>query len=45
MTVSVASKGQEAIMAIGVDGAPSSDVLKDVASVPGVKEVCAFSED
>lgn len=44
MTVSVAKKGQEAIMAIGVDGKPDPNVLASVASVSGVKEVTSFSE-
>ncbi|KAI8110031.1 hypothetical protein M9435_001711 [Picochlorum sp. BPE23] len=44
MTVSVASKGQEAIMAIGLDAKPGSDVLDAISKVEGVKEVTSFSE-
>ena len=44
MTVSVASKGQEAIMAIGVDSTPDANVLDSVSKVNGVKEVTSFSE-
>jgi D-3-phosphoglycerate dehydrogenase len=45
MTVSVASKGQEAIMAIGIDGQPDADVLSSIANVNGVQEVTSFSEE
>ena len=45
MTVSVADKGKEAIMAIGIDGAPTNDVLGAIASVAGVQEVTSFSEE
>lgn len=44
MTVCRVGKGTEAIMAIGVDGQPTSQVIEAIAKVKGVQEVTSFSE-
>jgi D-3-phosphoglycerate dehydrogenase len=44
MSVSRVAKGTQAIMAIGVDEAPSAEVVKTIAGVKGVQEVTIFSE-
>ncbi|KAI3429279.1 hypothetical protein D9Q98_005375 [Chlorella vulgaris] len=44
MTVSRESKGTEAIMAIGVDSAPSAAVVEAVSKIKGVQEVTLFSD-
>ena len=44
MTVSRVGKGTEAIMAIGVDGQPSVEVISSISQVKGVQEVTSFTE-
>ncbi|EFN59904.1 hypothetical protein CHLNCDRAFT_56437 [Chlorella variabilis] len=44
MTVSRVAKGTEAIMAIGVDEAPSAAVMDAISKIKGVQEVTLFSE-
>jgi len=44
MTVTRTGQGQEAIMAIGVDGTPPQEVLQTIPKVPGVVEFTLFSE-
>ena len=44
MTVTRTGQGKEAIMAIGVDGTPSKEVLQKIPSVPGVVSFTLFSE-
>lgn len=44
MTVTRTGQGQEAIMAIGVDGTPPSSVLEAIPGVPGIIEFTIFSE-
>lgn len=44
MTVTRTGQGQEAIMAIGVDGTPSAEVLETIPNVPGIIEFTLFSE-
>ena len=44
MTVTRTGRGEEAIMAIGVDGTPSTSILEKIPAVPGVIEFTLFSE-
>lgn len=44
MTVSRLGKGTDAIMAMGVDGQPSADVMASIAKVKGVQECTSFTE-
>jgi D-3-phosphoglycerate dehydrogenase len=44
MTVSRVAKGTEAIMAIGVDSAPTAEVVSSIGKIKGVQEVTLFSE-
>lgn len=45
MTVSRTGRGQDAIMAIGVDAAPPKDVLERIPGVAGVTEFAVVKED
>jgi D-3-phosphoglycerate dehydrogenase len=44
MTVSRVGKGDQAIMAIGVDEQPSAQVMDSIKKVKGVQEVTSFTE-
>ena len=44
MTVARTGRGEEAIMAIGVDGNPSQDVLRKIPSIEGISEFTIFDD-
>eukprot|EP00803_Ostreobium_quekettii_P010135 evm.model.scf_531.9 EVM.evm.TU.scf_531.9 scf_531:60082-66578(-) len=44
MTVSRTGKGEDAIMAIGLDDEPTPETLQEIPNIPGVVEVALFRE-
>lgn len=45
MTVCRTSKGQDAIMAIGVDERPNDHLLAGIPHIPGISEFAVLSEE
>lgn len=43
MTVSRTQPGQDAVMAIGVDGQPPQEVLNKIPDIKGIKEFAMFT--